>query len=119
MNKKNWTMTFEVETSNPVWYFYEYNKLYREGKFDELKKKYYDKDSSELKSFKATIKFDCFDKSYALFEDVNIPKRYYIVYLTDLKDFIHLLNNGEITGIFKYVNKNGNKGIKLDSYGIR
>lgn len=118
MNKKNWEMIFEVETSNPVWFFGHYNSLCDQCKFEELERTYYSIYASELKPFKATIKFSYFDKSYAVFDDINIDGRYYIVYLTDLKDFMHLLNDGKITGIFKYINKNGNIGIKLDSYGI-
>ena len=113
MSKKKWEMTFEVETSNPVWFFGHYNSLQYYGKLDELKKTYYSKSASELKPFEATIKFSYFDKSYAIFDDVNIKGRYYIVYLTDLYKFMHLLKNGAITGTFEYVNKNGNIGIRL------
>lgn len=108
-------MFFEVETSNPVWFFGHYNSLRYYGKFDELEKTYYSKPASELKPFEVTIKFSYFDKykSYAVFDDVNIKDRFYIVYLTDLCKFMHLLKNGAITGKFEYVNKNGNIGIRL------
>lgn len=111
-HKKNWEMFFEVETSNPVWFFGHYNSLYNQCKFEELERTYYSIYASELKPFKATIKFSYFDKSYAVFDDVNIKDRFYIVYLTDLKDFMNLLVNGQITGTFEYVNKNGNIGIR-------
>ena len=88
MSKKNWEMFFEVETSNPVWFFGHYNSLYNQCKFEELERTYYSIYASELKPFKATIKFSYFDKSYAIFDDVNIKNRFYIVYLTDLKDFM-------------------------------
>lgn len=105
-------MFFEVETSNPVWFFVHYNLLLMYGKLDELEKTYYSKPAYELKPFEATIKFSYFNKSYAVFDDVNIKDRFYIVYLTDLKDFMNLLVNGQITGTFEYVNKNGNIGIR-------
>jgi hypothetical protein len=111
MNKKNWHMIFDKETDNPIWFYTHYNDYYDEWR-DGYENKYYAVLAKDLKSFKTTIKFDSFDKTFAWFKDINIKNRFYIVYLTDLKDFIHLLNNGEITGIFKYVNKNGNKGIR-------
>lgn len=112
MNKKNWEMVFDIETSNPAWGGHSYNGYYHRFDDPEDEKRFYVKSANELKPFKATIKFIGFDKTYSFYKDVNIDGRKYYMYNTDLQKCFHLFKNGELSGMFEYVNKNGNIGIR-------